>query len=92
MSSMSRGEVLILLNEMIYKATKKGKTRKRLALILAREGYNEDFRTHQYGTCITCGKRHFCRMAPKGVSGVRINCPHYIGPMKVDPWREGGAH
>ena len=87
MASMEKDEVLRRLDRMIAKAEKKGKTRKRLALIIVKDGYMANCRLSRYGDCNTCREQMKCGMAPVAGGTVRRNCPHYKGPDLMEPWR-----
>ena len=87
MASMDREELLLRLERMIRRAEAKGKTRKRLALIIVRDGYMANVRKSEFGDCNTCEEKIKCSMAPAWGGCVRVNCPHYKGPDKVEPWR-----
>ena len=90
MASMERTEVLERLEKMITKAERKGKTRRRLALIIALDNVREAYRFDEYGDCNSCEKNMLCGMAPVLGGLVRRNCPHYKGPEKLEPWRGEG--
>ena len=90
MASMERDEVLERLVKMITKMRLKGKTRNRLALIIALDYVRKAYRDDEYGDCNSCEKNILCGMAPVLGGLVRRNCPHYKGPEKVEPWRGEG--
>ena len=87
MGSMPTEEVFRRLERMIARAEKQGKTKKRLALIIAMDGLMASNRQMKYGNCNTCGNARECGMAPVWGGGVRWNCPHYDGPDEIEPWR-----
>lgn len=87
MASMEKTEVLERLERMITKAERKGKTRNRLALIIALDHVRKAYMDAEYGDCNSCEKNILCGMAPVPGGQVRKNCPHYKGPEKLEPWR-----
>lgn len=86
MASIEVDEVLRVIDRMIEKARAKGKKKKRLALIAAREACRAEVKRREYGDCNTCEIRR-CPMKPPHGRRVRNNCPHYIGPGKVEEGR-----
>jgi len=86
MASIEVDEVFRIIDRMIEKARAKKKEKRRLALTVVRENYLAGIRIRKYGDCNTCVKLR-CPMRPQVGGQVRINCPHYKGPNKVEEGR-----
>ena len=91
MASIEVDKVIRIIDRMIEKARAKGKKKRRLALIVVRDGYMAEVRRREYGDCNTCEVRR-CPMKPPVGGQVRNNCPHYKGPDKVEKGRGRNGH
>ena len=76
-----------LLDKLITKAVLKKKSKRRSALSIIKAAFHAQIERGEYGCCNSCSKLKSCRMAPSIGSFVRINCPHYEGGERVEPWR-----
>lgn len=86
MANMEREEVFQRLDRMIEKAEAKGKTRNRLALVLAKETYLAYKKLMEFGNCNTCTNLS-CPKRPEWGQMVRVNCADYCGAGEVTPSR-----
>ena len=81
-----------IIDTMIQKAAHKGQRQKLWALSVAKQTFLAAIHQRQYGSCNSCTKNNKarCQMAPPLGGFVRINCPHYEGSERVEPWRGEG--